>query len=99
MIAHVYAPKRSDVVKIKSLNSSRICIIKRDKHHSSIMEVWKFKKIRRIVPHVPCNSDRRRLHVLDCIRRAVVVRRVFKTSCHDAQVFYWHALFFSFVSL
>jgi hypothetical protein len=57
MGVHVYAPKRSDTIKGKSLNASRIHITKRVKHHSSIAEVQKFKKIGRIVPHVPCNSD------------------------------------------
>jgi hypothetical protein len=99
MSVRMYAPKRLDTVKIKSLNASRICIIRHVKHHSSITEVRKFKNIRRIVPHIPCNSNRRRLHVLDCIHRAVVVHRVFITSCHEARVFYWHALFFSFVFL
>jgi hypothetical protein len=57
MGVRVCAPKRSDTVKGKLLNASRICITKRVKHHSSITEVRKFKKIGRIVPHVPCNSD------------------------------------------
>jgi hypothetical protein len=99
MSVRMYAPKRLDIIKRKSLNASRIRIIKHVKHHSSITEVRKFKKIGRIVPHVPCNSDRRHLHVLDYIHRAVVVRQVFKTSCHEARVFYWHTLFLSFVSL
>jgi hypothetical protein len=57
MGVHVCAPKRSDTVKGKLVSASRICITKRGKHHSSIKEVCKFKKIERIVPHVPFNSN------------------------------------------
>jgi hypothetical protein len=31
---HAYSPRRSDTIKGKSLNASRICITKRVKHHS-----------------------------------------------------------------
>jgi hypothetical protein len=53
-------PKGRNTVIRKSLNASRICIIKSFKYHSSIMEARKFKEIGMTVPYVPCNPDRRR---------------------------------------
>jgi hypothetical protein len=55
---HMYAPRRSDTIVRKSLNSSIICITKCVNYHSSIMEDEEFNEIGMVVLHIPCNSDR-----------------------------------------